>query len=79
LPVEPLARRLGLQRGAAGTLDMVGLKMRCIPEYHHRISDVFVDRPSFCKERVCQGGEVPRRLMHENVGIRPLGNRSSAE
>src|SRR5262249_29394945 len=55
-------------------LDMVGLRIWCVPEHHDRITNELVDGPAFCEERLRQHREIARSLVHQNVGIGCLGN-----
>ena len=53
---------------------MVGLRVRRVPEHHHRIADELVDRPTLGKKRIGQRGKISGRLLHEDVGVGEFGN-----
>src|ERR1700722_19146751 len=68
LSVELLARHSARKNCAASALDMVGLRIGCVPEHHHGVANKLVDCSAFGEESLCKHGEIPRHLAHEHFG-----------
>src|SRR6516164_5531255 len=74
LCVELLACQFGCKSCAAGSLDVVWLRIGRVPEHHYGVANELVDCSAFREKGLGKHGEIARRLVHENVGVSGLGD-----
>src|SRR5262249_942499 len=74
LGIEILARRFCRESRPAGALDVVRLRIGCVPEHHHGVADEFVNCSSFGEESLGKHGKMAGLLVHEKVRMGGLGD-----
>ena len=57
LAVELFARKSASKSCPASSLDVVGLRIGCVPEHHHGVTNELIDCSAFGEESLCQHGE----------------------